>query len=121
MRSMRAQTATQVREYTTIVSTAGSLPALSTHDARSTGCQHTPAGQLCGACETGAVLALGSQSCVSVSECDGLSIGVVWLVLILGCMVAAWVQLALVSDVWLPAKGLPAGKLKLVVYFAQAR
>ncbi len=77
-------------------------------------------GVLCGDCPSGYVESVGSAVCVEEGQC-AKDAAVVWSFLVVGLVVAAVLQLAVVSDVWFPSKDAPSARLKLVIYFAQVR
>ena len=77
-------------------------------------------GPLCGGCAAGFVHGVGAADCVADADC-GRDSGVVAAVLAAVAVVDAVLQLAVVSDVLLPARDYPTGKLKLLVYFFQVR
>ncbi len=80
-------------------------------------CAGNRVGGLCGACEPGYVEGLGSPDCVPAASCAG-DAAPTWVALVAGILVAAALQVTTVSGVWLAA-GVPTGKMKLVIYFAQ--
>ena len=84
------------------------------------GCGGHRTGPLCGDCEAGYVEAVGSAECVPVSQCDRDKPSA-WTIVVVCIAVAAVLQLAVVSDVWLPSAVAPSGKLKLAIYFLQVR
>ena len=84
----------------------------------SSACAGHRTGVLCGRCEAGFVEALGSTDCVPLARCDS-DVPVAWALVAVAELVAAVLQLAVVSDVWMPAALPPSGKLKLAVYFFQ--
>ena len=84
------------------------------------GCAGGRVGQLCGQCGVGLVEALGSARCLQSDSCV-VDVPVVWSVAVVGVLLAAWLQLAVVSDVWLASREFPSGTLKLVGYFVQVR
>ena len=81
-------------------------------------CGGNRVGRLCGDCRPGYVESIGSPVCVPVGQCAD-DRPVLWTVGAVGVLLAALVQLVLVSDVWLPAQRFPSGKMKLAVYFFQ--
>jgi hypothetical protein len=76
------------------------------------------AGTACGECPSGFVEALGSPRCQRVSRCPRDQ-AVVWPLVAVAVTVAAMLQLTVVSGVWVTPSGLPSGKMKLAIYFAQ--
>ncbi len=78
------------------------------------------AGALCGDCAPGHVESVGSAQCVPASAC-GPDSAVLWVVVVMGGVIAAVLQLTVVSGVWLPSGLHPSGKMKLAIYFAQVR
>ncbi len=66
----------------------------------------------------GFVESIGSSHCVSVSHCAKDKPGF-WTLYAFAALIAAVLQLSLVSDVWCPSRGFPKGKIKLVAYFFQ--
>jgi hypothetical protein len=75
---------------------------------------------LCGQCLDGYVEAVGSVACVPVTQCDS-DVVLLWPLFVVGIMIAAALQLAVVSDVWCPSRSFPRGKVKLMIYFFQVR
>jgi hypothetical protein len=81
-------------------------------------CSPGRSGALCGDCDPGMVVGMGSSQCAPVALCaEGRTI--MWTLVAAGLLGSAAVQLTLVSGVWL-CKGRPSGKMKLVIYFLQA-
>ncbi len=81
-------------------------------------CGGNRGGVLCGECLPGFVESLGSATCAALSQCgnDG---SIVWPMIVITLLVAAIMQLAVVSDVWAPSNTYPSGKMKMVIYFSQ--
>ncbi len=82
-------------------------------------CATSRTGALCASCKPGFVETFGSAECVAHERCSHEQ-ALAWIVIVLGLLVSAWMQLTLVSGVWL-FKGQPTGKFKLIIYFAQVR
>ena len=79
-------------------------------------------GRLCGDCEQGYVVGLGSALCVSQARCGGDQ-AVVWSLLALGVLAAALLQLCVVSNVFgyssAQASVTPSMKVKVAIYYYQ--
>ena len=81
-------------------------------------CAANRGGPLCGDCAAGFVQGVGAVACVPLQHCD-TDVRVVVTLLVVGVFCAAAIQLFAVSDVWLPSRSHPVGKLKLAIYFLQ--
>ena len=85
-------------------------------------CGYSRSGALCGDCMPGFVESIGTTACVPVSSCAGDRV-FVWSGAVVALFAAAVLQLAVVSNVWLPSGmvSLPTAKLKLAIYYFQVR
>ncbi len=75
-------------------------------------------GPLCSDCQPGYVASLGSAQCVPVASCVSDK-PVLWVVVAVGELVAAVLQLTVVSGVWTSSSTAPTGRMKLLIYFVQ--
>jgi hypothetical protein len=75
-------------------------------------------GPLCGDCQPGYAASLGSAQCVPVASC-ATDKPVLWAVVAVGEIVAAVLQLTVVSGVWASSSTAPTGRMKLLIYFVQ--
>jgi hypothetical protein len=76
-------------------------------------------GPLCAECPPGYTVGLGSPVCMKASNCQRDQITSWTLVVVLGLIGMALLQLTLVSDVWGPSSFAPNGALQLFFYFLQ--
>jgi hypothetical protein len=83
-------------------------------------CSGHRTGALCGDCAPQYVESLGSRQCTARSSCASDRF-VVWSVIVVGEVVAALLQLTVVSGVWLTSPGRPTGRMKLAIYWSQVR
>ena len=78
-------------------------------------------GLLCADCSPGMAVGLGTARCIWESRCRTDKV-VVWPLLVALVVVAAMVQLTLVSGVWCGKnRGRSTAKAKLLLYFVQVR
>jgi hypothetical protein len=75
-------------------------------------------GALCGECAPGYVDSVGSAVCAATSACATDKV-VFWSLVAGGEVLAAILQLTVVSGVWLPSVVRPSENMKLAIYFAQ--